>query len=201
MIEARGLIPPSPEKLGGKSLVELLRTGAVRIKVDPKFPQAMGISLILRFVAMLGNFDWEILLNEYDDSPFFTSDFPAAIEETEDRRILNRIVPLTPNVAVRIKPNLSIDSNSRDLSFANFSCSRRHVNHKEIVEINQLIVRCAEDTVFFRDDAAWVKRFVSKNRYYRVEPITYKVPTNTGSFLVSTQKIARLSPASELFRR
>jgi hypothetical protein len=33
----------------------------------------------------------------------------VAIEETEDWRLLNRIVPLAPNVAVRIRPDLTVD--------------------------------------------------------------------------------------------
>jgi hypothetical protein len=47
-----------------------------------------------------------------NDSLFFTSDFPAAIEKTDDLRILNRIVPLAPNLVLRIRPNLTLDRGS-----------------------------------------------------------------------------------------
>src|SRR5665213_2476102 len=193
-MEARGLIPPP---LGGESLVELLGTGAVKVKVDPKFPQAIGISSIHRSLAIFGNFRWDILLNDFNDSPFFTSDFPAAIEETRDRRIINRIVPLAPNLAIRIRPDLTIDKDLADFSFANFRCRRSSVSHKEAEEINRLIVRCAEDTVFYRDDLAWVQKFIAKNRHYRVEPSTSKQPTRNGSLLISRLKIVLVTAPHE----
>jgi hypothetical protein len=197
MMEALALFPTPPEELGGKRLAELLRTGAVKVKVDPKFPQAIGIDSIFRSVATFGNFGWEVLLNGFDHSPFFTSDFPAAIEETEDRRILNRIVPLAPNLAVRIRPCLTADKSHSDFSFANFDCSRREITHKELVDINRLIVRCAEDTIFYRDGSAWVQKFIAKNRDYRVEPTTYKLPTINGALLISGLKIAQGSTPPE----
>jgi hypothetical protein len=196
MREARGLIPPPPEKLGGKSLVELLRTGAVTVKVDPKFPQAIGITSILRSVARFGNFRWDILLNGFDQSPFFTSDFPVAIEETKDPRIVNRIVPLAPNLAVRIRPDLTVDTGRADFSFANFDWRRRNIGYKEAVEINRLVVRCAEDTVFCRDESAWVQKFVASNRHYRIEPNTYKLPWGNGFALLQTERIAKLSSSA-----
>jgi hypothetical protein len=196
-MEARGLIPPPPKELGGESLVELLGTGAVKVKVDPKFPQAIGISSIHRSLAIFGNFRWDILLNDFNHSPFFTSDFPAAIEETRDRLIINRIVPLAPNLAIRIRPDLTIDKDLADFSFANFRCHRRSISQKEAVEINRLIVRCAEDTVFYRDDSAWVQRFIAKNRHYRVEPSTSTQPTKNGSRLISRLKIVSVAAPHE----
>ncbi len=196
-MEARGLIPPPPKELGGESLVELLATGAVKVKVDPKFPQAIGISSILRCVAIFGNFRWDILLNGFNESPFFTSDFPVAIEETGDPRIINRIVPLAPNLAIRIRPDLTIDKDHADFSFANFRCCKRNISQKEAVEMNRLIVRCAEDTVFYRDGSAWVQRFIAKNRHYCVEPTTSKQPTRNGSLLISRLKIVSVTAPHE----
>jgi Protein of unknown function (DUF4238) len=197
-MEARGLIPPPPKELGGESLVELLGTGTVKVKVDPKFPQAIGISSIRRSLAIFGNSRWDILLNDFNHSPFFTSDFPAAIEETRDRLIINRIVPLAPNLAIRIRPDLTIDKDLADFSFANFRCRRRSISQKEAVEINRLIVRCAEDTVFYRDDSAWVQRFIAKNRHYRVELSTFTQPTRNGSRLISRLKIVSVTAPHEL---
>jgi hypothetical protein len=57
-----------------------------------------------------------------------------------------------------------------------------------------LIVRCAEDTVFYRDDSAWVQRFIAKNRHYRVEPNTSTQPTRKGSLLISRPKIVETKP-------
>ncbi len=97
--------------------------------IDPKYPQAIGISSILKCSNIFGNCEWEILQNDSKDSPFFTSDFPIAIEKTSNPCVLNRIVPLAPNLAIRIKPDISIDRDQIDLSFPKFSCVSRHIGH------------------------------------------------------------------------
>jgi len=200
MMDAQGLIPPAPAELGGARLTELLRDGTVEVTIDPKYPQAIGINSILKITATFGNFKWEILHNDFDVSPFFTSDFPAAIEKTNDPRLLNRIVPLAPNLALRIMPDLALDRDRSNLSFANFSSRSRKLCHKEVVKLNGLIVRCAEDTVFYRDDLPWVRPFVAKNRHYRIEPHTRRLTTSTGELIVSTQAVVASDRSVELTR-
>lgn len=197
MMEAKGLLPPPPPQLADTTLTELLREGTFNIRIDPKFPQAIGINSILKLTAIFGNYKWEILHNDFNDSPFFTSDFPAAIEKTDDLRILNRIIPLAPNLALRIKPDLKLDKSQLDFSFTNFDYHNRKVNRKELVEFNSLIVRCAEDYVFYRDDHPWIRPFVSKNRHYRIEPHTYRLTTPTGAQLFWTQRVIARTTAAE----
>jgi len=108
-----------------------------------------------------------------------------AIEKTGDWRLLNKIVTLAPSLAVRIRPNPRIDRNRADFSFANFNHRRRDVSHKELVDINRLIVRCAEDAVFYQDDFAWVRQFIAKHRHYRIEPVIRKLATRNSSPVVS----------------
>lgn len=195
VMDARGELPLSPAELGGASLTELLREGAVKVTIDPKYPQAIGITKIVQLLATFGNSKWEILRNDFDDSPFFTSDFPVAIEETSDPHVLNRIVPLAPNLALRIRPDLTLDRDQRrDLSFANFGYRRRSPGREELVSLNRLIVRCAEETVFYRDDHPWVRPFVARNRHYRIEPHTERLPTPSGTLRVFTQRIAASAP-------
>jgi len=189
MMETKGLLPPPPPQIGNTTLTELLRDGTVNITIDPKYPQAIGINSILECTAAFGNFKWEILHNDFDDSPFFTSDFPAAIERTDDPRVLNRIVPLAPNLALRIRPDITLDKDTSDLSFKNFGYRSRKIGRKELVKLNCLIVRCAEDFVFYRDDRPWVRPFVTKNRYYRIEPHTHRLMTPNGTLIVSTQRV------------
>src|SRR5206468_3893031 len=122
------------------------------------------ISSILKLTATFGNFKWEILHNEFQNSPFFTSDYPAAIEKTADPRMLNRILPLAPHLALRIRPDLSVDRGQADFSFKNFGYRARRLNRQEVMKLNCLIVRCAEDIVFYRDDHPWVQPFIAKNR-------------------------------------
>lgn len=123
LLENKGLLPAPPAELGGETLSKLLKKSTVHVKVDEKYPQAIGIDQILQRTAMFGNFAWEILHNPLKDGPFLTSDFPAAIERTDDPRVLNRIVPLAPDLALRVQPDITLDRKNTDLSFQFFSIS------------------------------------------------------------------------------
>jgi hypothetical protein len=197
MMEAQGMLPPPPTELGDVSLTEALRDGAVEVMINPKYPQAIGIGFILELAAAFGNFKWEILHNNLDDSPFFTSDFPIAIEKTDDLRILNRIVPLAPNLALRIRPDLTLDEGRADFTFTSFGYLSRNIGREELVNLNRLIVRCAEETVFYRDDNPWIWPFVAKNRHYRIEPHTHRLATPTGTLRIHTQRIVASTPSVE----
>lgn len=197
ILDHGGNLPTAPDALGGKSLTELLKDGTVYFKIDPKFPQALGITSIISWVSVFGNSRWEILRNEEPDTPFFTSDFPVGLERSSDPRVLNKIVPLAPDLAIRICPDVRLSGEKPDLSFKRFSAKQRPLLRKEIIEINQCLVRCAEDAVFYRDDLDWVAPFIAKNRHYRVEGITQCIPQGRGFLNVSTQRIvsSRSKPA------
>src|SRR5690348_4762043 len=68
--------------------------------------------------------------------------------------------------------------------------ARTIISHRELVDINRSIVRCAEDTVFYRDDLAWVRKFIARNRDYRIESPIRKRTLGKGTLLVSTHAIA-----------
>jgi hypothetical protein len=189
ILDRSGEIPPAPDMLGGKSLSELLKDGILDVNVDPKFPQALGIASIVGWVSVFGNSRWEILLNELSDSPFFTSDFPVGLERSQDPRVLNRIVPLAPDLAIRICPDIRLSGSRPDLSFKGFSSKLCTLRRQEVVDINRRLVRCAEDTIFYRDDLDWIAPFVTKNRYYRAEGTTQSIPHGRGFLNVSTQCI------------
>jgi len=170
MLDSQGHLPGPPPVLGGESLTDLLNSGKVRVKINPKFPQAIGIVSILSVTTAFGNFPWDVMLNPFDDSPFFTSDFPVAIEKTKDVRVLNRIVPLAPHLAIRIRPDLMTERNLTDFSFPHFRYIIQKLSRPEVININRLIVRCTESVVFFRDDHKWIPEFVKKNSKFRIEP-------------------------------
>jgi hypothetical protein len=196
MLDSKGSFSVPPTELGGESLTELLNSGKVCVKIDLKYPQAMGIASVLSRTIAFGNFKWDVLINPFDDSPFFTSDFPIAIEKTEDLRILNRIVPLSPNLAIRIRPDLSLDRDRSDFSFSNFRYAIRKLTRAEVFGTNRLIVRCAENTVFFRDDHVWIPRFVKKNAAFRIEPMTRRIPHGSGTILWFTQEVIEIPDRS-----
>jgi hypothetical protein len=193
MLDSKGSLPPPPAKLGGKSLTELLQSGKIHISINSKYPQAIGIASILFLTITYGNFDWDVLINPFEDSPFFTSDFPIAIERTDNPRILNRVIPLAPHLSIRIRPNLSYDREHPDFSFSGFRRAIRKVSRSEVMNINRLIVRCAEKTVFFRDNCEWVSNFVKKNAGFRIETRTQKTPYKKGNLLWTTQEISKMT--------
>lgn len=190
ILEKSGKLPSPPPELGGETLTELLNSGKVHIDIDPKYPQAIGISSILSHVLTFGNFTWDIMINPFEDNPFFTSDFPIAIEKTHDQRILNKIVPLSPKIAIRIHPDTSFNRNKAGYTFSNFRYAFTKLKRQEVVNINRLIVRCAEDMIFFRDNHDWIQKFVKKNSSFRIENKTLKIPTGSGSLTIASQEIA-----------
>ena len=188
-LDAASAFPQPSDAFGGKSLTELLQGGALKFTIDPKYPQAVGIANVLRMTALFGNFPWEILRNPFDDNPFFTSDFPTAIEESGDPRVLNRIIPLTPSLAVRILPDIAVDREKCDFTFNQFRSRFRTIERQELLAMNRLLVRCAEDLVFYRDDYPWVKPFIAKNSGFRIEARTFQIPQPKGSLQISSQRI------------
>lgn len=190
-LDSAGAFPAPPESLGGASLTELIANGGVEVQVDPKFPQAIGISNILKMVLTFGNSVWEVLQNPFEDSPFFTSDFPAAIEESGDPRVLNRIVPLTPFLAVRLCPDISLDRDRLDFGFGRHRSRVREIGRGELRTLNRSLVQCAEDLVFYRNEYPWINPFIGKHAAYRIETRTQELQTNGRSLLVSQQKIVR----------
>jgi hypothetical protein len=119
--DAKGALPIPPPELGGNSLRQLLADGKIKFEVDPKYPQALGITTMMGRLSKIGNSLWEILLNEHDTTPFFTSDYPIAIESSRDPRMFRLIIPLAPNIAVRIIPDPRLARSKDDLKFSQFS--------------------------------------------------------------------------------
>jgi len=189
ILDAQGAIPNAPEAFGEKSITELLADGTVNFTVDPKYPQAIGISNILHHTSVFGNSLWEILYNGEADNPFFTSDYPAAIEVVDLNTPINRIVPLAPDIAIRIRPDILLSGTKPDLAFPGFKTTPRRLKRSEIVGLNRLIVQCAEDLVLYRDEQDWIEGFVAKNRRYRIEPVTQTLTHGSGDLLVSTQRL------------
>lgn len=191
-LDAKGEFDTFPSALSGKTFTELIDRGDLEIRVDPKYPQAIGISQILSSASAFGNFCWEILLNEFSDSPFFTSDFPVAIEETSDPRIINRIVPLTPKIAVRLRPNLDAQDAPIDFRYALFRKRVVKASRKEVMAVNRQIVRCAEQVVFFSRNLPWIPTFVQKNSNYRLVTATERIPHGSGTLLWSRLTLKKI---------
>lgn len=193
VMEEAGKLPPPPKALGGETLFELLENGKVLINVDEDYPKALAASGLIDFVGKFGNFYWDVILNDYSDSPFFTSDFPTAIEPSPDIRVMNRVVPLAPDVAIRIRPHFEEIEKTTALKFRKMRFRTLRPSRNEIVDINRTIVRCAEKLVFSSSNAGWVEPFIRKNADYYLAGLSDTVPVGDGKgyYLVSGLRIQR----------
>ncbi len=184
-LDRGGQLPVPPESMGGASFTQLLEEGKIRLNVNPKHPQAIGILAILEQIAAYGNFRWEFLVNLHEDSPFFTSDYPVAIERQPDMMI-NRVFPLTPSLAVRIHPDREVNLEDPEFLFRHFRFKVTKLPRSRVRYINTLLVRCAEETVFFRDDAPWIPAFVEKNAGFRIEPVVHQIQDGNATLMINT---------------
>jgi hypothetical protein len=191
LLDKTGALKEAPEVLSGKSLTQLLDEKLVRFEVDGKYPQAIGINSILQRVSTFGNGRWEILINS-SDSPYVTSDFPAAIESQDGSLVINRVIPLAPDIAVRITPDPSMRG-KMDLSFPKFEGFRRNLRRSEVVSINRLVVQCAEELIFYRDDLVWVPNFIARYAPYRIEAAIEQIPYGDTFLMIARQRLVRQS--------
>ncbi|WP_105384359.1 DUF4238 domain-containing protein [Neorhizobium alkalisoli] len=190
LLERGGKLPPPPPELGGGSLKELLDSGRVQFTIDPKYPQSIGIQTIIRRLSIWGNSWWDILINDNTDSPFLTSDYPVAIEPEGRPGVVNRIVPLAPNLALRIRPDPE-ERRIVDLEFRNLRIRRVRPTTQQIATVNTAIVQAAETTVYYSSDRPWIRPFVEKYADFHIEPKTMKVPHGNGYMLMSTMAAGR----------
>jgi hypothetical protein len=188
LLDRQGLFGKAPPSLGNKSMTELLAEGIVHFDVDHRYPQALGISSIKERLSDWGNSYWEILHNEEPDTQFLTSDFPVAIELRPDHAV-NTIVPLAPVLAVRIVPDVQRARAEQDLSFTHFRHRHRILGRQEAIQINRLIVKCAEDIVFSHDERNWIAGFVAKHRRCRIEAVVDIIPDGPGFMVLPRKKI------------
>lgn len=194
LLDRRGDMPKAPPELGGKTFSELLADGTVMLDIDGKYPQAIGIGNVMRHVNNFGSCRWDILINGETGSPFFTSDYPIGIEPSAHPRIINRIVPLAPDIAIRICPDFE-RKRSDDFTFPGFSSKWRKVGLAEIRDINRLIVRSAESLVFYRDEHDWVPRFIERHKHYRVEFAVKRIPTEKREIVWTHLELREQKPA------
>ncbi len=191
LMGADNLIPTLPPELGYNTLTDLFDCGKVSVEIDARYPQALGITSIKSWVKRFENSEWDVLLNSVDGSPFFTSEFPLAIEKTKNFGEINIVVPLSPKLAIRILFDSSLGRDHIDFSSSIFRHRVRKLSRSDVVKVNRLIVRCAEDTVFFRDDYEWIRKFVMRNSLFRIERRTRRVECDGKVLLLFSPEIVK----------
>lgn len=183
LLEAMGEIDPAPPELGSKTASELIRAGELVIETDHKFPQAMGISQFAALTKALASFRWEILKNlHFERTPFITSDFPAAIERPGPPAI--RVVPLRPDLAIRIHP--IVRPPHQEDSLADFRFRVLEPSPFEVRQLNSSIVQSAEEFVFASLLDEGLKKLVKKYAAIRLELVNSRFSTGTGYKIFNT---------------
>jgi phage host-nuclease inhibitor protein Gam len=57
-LDAMGAMPRAPGSLGGKTATELLAEGSIEHRIDPKYPQAIGVLTVVERISKYGNPHW-----------------------------------------------------------------------------------------------------------------------------------------------
>lgn len=192
-MDAHNLFPPPPPELGLTTISEMIDRGSLIVEVDRKYPQAIGITQIHEFIRVFGNSDWDLLLNDHHGCPFITSDFPIGLEVQARSPVQNKIVPLTPKLAVRIHPRWEIPAERLDTSFSQFQFRTERLQRSEVIAINRTLARCAEDLVFFPVFAEWVPKFMEKHSGYRIERRQQERWDHKGRYIIDSQVIAKVT--------
>lgn len=190
VVEKNEPLISDPELFHGKHVSKLVDEGKVDLWVDPKFPQALGTTRILETISLFGNSRWDIITN-CTRSGFFTSDFPAAIEPQGKFDIVNRIVPLAPDLAIRMIPDVSLRDAKLDFSFSKLRYRFHKASHKDVVCLNRKIVQCAEDFVFSQSWKAWMRDFIMKYGKHYIKADLQRIPTENGFMNVGRLRIVR----------
>ncbi len=187
-----GKLSPVPDELGGETISSMLASGKVFVDVDPKYPQAIGISNILERTAAVGNSSWEILIARTSDRSFMTSDYPCAVQRSIGSPIFARIVPLAADIAIRIYPRRRVDrrllESALQNDFPHFRYRRKNLGASEVGDVNRRIIRCAEMNVYSSVMNTSVRNFINKNRNFRTETVSTINSSEQGDLLFFQQR-------------
>lgn len=188
-MDEAGQLPVGPD---GRRLSEWIESRDVDINIDQKYPQAIGISNVVRLQQTFASFDWELLHNPVaHGAPFVTSDFPVGYEATSDLRLINKIVPLKPDLAIRICPHFRGTPNQPP-DVRMFRYRRRTIQPSEANSINMLLIQCAEDLVFFADHDPVLDSLLAAGSCYCLAPKTDTIHIEGGgTMILSTFKVTR----------
>jgi hypothetical protein len=179
-MDRAGHLPPMPETLG-ESFADALQQGTLNVDVDRMYPHAIGVTQIHSRMKAFANSNWLILSNP-TDRPFLTSDFPLAYGPEGVHPFEYRTFPLSPSLAVQITTTQRSTVVDDEFAFPNFRFGNRELTRREAMEINKMVVRCAEGEVYSSTMSEALHSFITRNSNFRIES-TYEIvgPYQVGS--------------------
>jgi hypothetical protein len=78
---------------------------------------------------------------------------------------------------------------AEDFTFSGFRWRFGEPKQAAMTELNRIIVRPAEDLVFYAAENDWIERFITKNRNYRIQTVMTEVPIGGGFGTVAGQRV------------
>ena len=170
---------------------EALLSPDIRIMVDPDYPRAMALQNCVCVQANLYQAKWMVLKNE-TDQPFLTSDYPACKKFESDTDMFGIFYfPLTPQWAVLVGVNPEKYDRKPDLRKLRVGeTSSGVINPEAVPDLNELIVKSAEDHIICNGQFDWVAELVETFKDWRLEALIDSFSTHDG-----TLQMFRLRPA------
>lgn len=172
---------PSLPDWHGKSISQLKAEGKVKLDINLKMPQAMATTQLYNIRDSLASSDVTIL-RPRGSNRFLTSDFPSIILGHHENKFAQRFLPISPKLGILFHTHTSIEE--RDQANHRFV----DIGEKGVSEINNEIIRAAENLVFSTHRYRWLLARVKKWKRFRTENVTEQV----GPMIVSQQRTVEM---------
>ncbi|WP_435705589.1 DUF4238 domain-containing protein [Yoonia sp.] len=161
----------------GKSLSQLKAEGKVKLDINLKMPQAMATTQLYAIRDSLASSDMTIL-RPRGNNRFLTSDFPSIILSYYQNKYAQRFLPISPKLGIIFHTHTSAEEG------VNAAHKYKEIGQQAVREINDEIIRAAENLVFSTHRFPWLRSRVRELKNYRAENVTEKV----GPMFISQQR-------------
>lgn len=171
------------------AIEKAIQERGIHAVVDEEYVHAVSIQNLIQAAHRFYCSHWLVLVNE-TDIPFITSDNPASLYHTEQNSLFAIVfVPLSPSIAVMIKPDFEIDRPTIDDVESYKHRGDDYANPKKdfVKHLNELIVKSAENLVLHSDKEEWVEALVSNHKNWRIESKTFELPYDREMIIIHRQ--------------
>jgi len=167
-----GKIPPPPEII--KDIEK-----DTKVDVDGKFPKAIAAGVLLNTTETMFRSPW-LRIENNSDIPFITSDNPLCLWYVKSSPYPMTYLPLTPKIAVLIKPFI----HASDRESYDHSADESPIAKPEfITELNELVIKSAEKMVISNQKSAGLLESVRLLKDWHYGCVTQKIPIEHGELL------------------
>lgn len=167
-----------------QALVGALLSPGIEIKVDPHYARAMSLRVMSNIQCVLFEGKW-MLIRAPDGESYLTSDFPTCHwHKSESDMIGVHVFPLMPKLAVVIGVNPNANRRPDPKKLRPGSVEFGVVRRKFFAQVNEIIVKSAEDAVIADRFTRRIFRSVRRFSNWRMEALIDRIPTNDGYFQI-----------------